>query len=332
MRAAILTEVPADQLSVGALPDPMPAPGDLLLEVLACGICGTDLHILEGTSYRPEPPFVLGHEPVGRVIAAGSPLDAEWVGTTVTMTLFVGCGNCALCAEGDERLCPDLRGISGVLGLGGGFAEQMVIRTAQAVALPSGLDHLVAASLVDAGATACNAVRVAREAAAPDDLVVVVGGGPVGFFVAELLRHEGRPLIVVQPSAGRRATLEALGHRVVPSLDVMTDRPGVVVDCSAAPGVLAWATEHLGPRGTFVAAAYGPQDNQSLAPLSRKELSIRGVRSGSRADLTRVLELAATRAISTPPISTWSLDNINDAFHALREKEVPGKAVVVPAS
>jgi len=331
MRAAILETIPADRLSVGALPDPSAEPGELLLEVLACGICGTDLHILEGASYRPDLPFVLGHEPVGRVVAAGSPSDSNWVGAIITVTLFVGCGRCALCRVGDERLCVELHGISGVLGLGGGFAERMVIRTAQAVALPSGLGVLEAASLVDAGATACNAVKVAR-ATAPDSLVVVVGGGPVGFFVAELLRHEQRPLVIVQPSTARRATLEALGHKVVPSLDDITERPGAVIDCAAAPGVVPWAIQHLEPRGAMIAAAYGPTDGYSLAQVSRKELTIHGIRSGSREDLSQVLDLAATKSIRIPPLSTWPLDGVNDALLALREKAVAGKAVVVLAT
>ena len=271
MRAAILEEIPADRLSLGTRPDPSAHSGELLLELLACGICGTDLHILDGSSYRPDLPFVLGHEPVGRVLAAGSPADSRWVGAIVTMTLFVGCGHCALCRGGDERLCVELQGISGVLGLGGGFTERMVIRTSQAVALPRGLGALEAASLVDAGATACNAVRVARTAA-PDALVVVVGGGPVGFFVAELLRQEQRPLVIVQPSAARRETLEALGHRVVPSLEDISERPGAVIDCAAAPGVVPWAIHHLEPRGAIIAAAYGPTDEYSLAQVSRREL------------------------------------------------------------
>lgn len=331
MRAAILETIPADRLSVGALPDPSAGPGELLLEVLACGICGTDLHILDGDSYRPDVPFVLGHEPIGRVLAAGSQSDSHWVDSIITMTLFVGCGRCALCRGGDERLCVELHGISGVLGLGGGFAERMVIRTAQAVALPGGLGVLEAASIVDAGATASNAIEVAR-ATAPDTLVVVVGGGPVGFFVAELLQHERRPLVIVQPSEARRATLEALGHHVVPSLDDITERPGAVIDCAAAPGVVPWAIQHLEPRGAIIAAAYGPADGYSLAQLSHKELTIHGIRSGSRGDLTRVLDLAATRSIRTPPFSTWPLEGVNDALFALRGKRVPGKAVVVPAT
>ena len=329
MRAALLTEIPAATLHVEDLDEPQPEPGELLLEVLACGICGTDLHILDGSSYRPKLPFVLGHEPVGRVLAASSTEDDAWVGRLVTLTLFVGCGTCPACRNGDERLCADLRGISGVLHLRGGFAERMVVQVSQALPLPAGIGVIEAASLVDAGATAANSVRIALQTDW-DGSAVVVGGGPVGFFVAELLRHAGRRLIVVQPSPARRATLENLGHTVVASLDEIMEQPSVVIDCAAAPGIVPWALERLVPRGVLIAAAYGPTDGYSLATLSRKELSIRGVRSGTRADLQRVVELAAAGAIRIPPISSWPLDEINDAITALREKRVPGKAVVVP--
>src|SRR4051812_22098778 len=125
MRAALLTTIPTQHLESGEIPDPTPGPGELVIEMLACGICGTDLHILDGKSYRPELPFVLGHEPVGRVVATGSSEDADWVGRRVTMTLFTGDGSCAWCRAGDERLCPNLVSITGVVRANGGFADRL---------------------------------------------------------------------------------------------------------------------------------------------------------------------------------------------------------------
>src|SRR5437879_709779 len=115
------------------------APDELLLRVDACGICGTDLHILSGDSYRPALPFVLGHEPVGTVIAAGEAGGDRWLGRRVILTLFTGCGQCRECRRGQERICARLRSISGVLGVWGGYAESMVIRAAQAVEVPTAL-------------------------------------------------------------------------------------------------------------------------------------------------------------------------------------------------
>ena len=326
MRAAVLTTIPATRLEVGSYPNRAPPISELLLEVEACGICGTDIDILKGASYRPEVPFILGHEPVGRVIAVGSPTDRGWIGRRVTATLFTGCGHCDMCLAGDERLCPELVSIHGVLRAKGGFAEQMTIRTAQAVAVPDGLTTDAAASLVDAGATAANSVRVTADA--PPGHAVVIGGGPVGFYVAELFRVNRRPVVIVQSSAPRRETLAHLGHRAVANLAEVGEAPAVVVDCAGAPEALPWALRHLRSHGMFVAAGYGLVDHLDVALVSRKELTITGVRSGRRADLEGMLELAASGQIAVPPLATWPLERINDALAALAEHQVPGKAIV----
>src|SRR4029077_1126533 len=133
---------------------------------------------------------------------------------------------------------------------------------------------------------------------------VVVGGGPIGFLCAELLRAAGRDVIVVQTSELRRKTLALLGHRVVASIAEITDRPQVVIDAAGAPEVLPWALDALGPQGVFVAAGYDLVEGLNLAPLARKELTVVGVRSGRREDLERIVALAASRAIRLPPIST----------------------------
>lgn len=326
MHAALLTTIPAHHLEAGLLPDPEPRAGELLLEVLACGICGTDLHILEGASYRPTLPFVMGHEPVGRVVAAGSREDESWIGRRVTITLFTGDGTCAWCVAGDERLCPNLVSLIGVLNANGGFAERLVVRTAQALPLPETLSDAEAASLVDAGATAANSVRVARPATGT--LTVVVGGGPIGFLCAELLRAQDREVVVVQTSAPRRQALADLGHRVVESIGQVRGRPQVVIDAAGAPEVLPWALDVLGPHGVYVAAGYGRVEGLNLAPLARGELSVIGVRSGRRDDLAHIISLASERAIRLPPIACWPLSRINDALDALRARSVAGKAVI----
>jgi 2-desacetyl-2-hydroxyethyl bacteriochlorophyllide A dehydrogenase len=326
MRAAVLTKLPSRYLELQDIPEREPRAGELLLEVAATGICGTDLHILEGSSYHPELPFVLGHEPVGRVIGTGSAADDEWLGRRVTITLFSGEGECAQCRAGDERLCASLRSITGVWRAAGGFATRLVVRTAQAMVLPDAVSDEVAASLVDAGATAANSVRVA--AALPHRLAVVVGGGPVGFFAAELLRVAGSRVVVVQPSRGRREALEAIGHRVVASIEEVTEPPGCVIDAAGAPQVLPWALSALAPQGTYVAAGYGPVDHLDLAPAARKELIVRGVRSGRRDDLAGLIEFVANGRVHLPPISRWPLAAINEALDALRARQVPGKAVI----
>lgn len=328
MRAAVATAIPTRRLEQQDLPEPSPRSGELLVEIEACGICGTDLHILDGLSYRPKTPAILGHEPVGRVVAAGSDADAEWLGQRVTLTLFTGCGTCEHCSVGDERVCPDLVSIIGVVGAAGGFAERMLLRAAQAVRVPDSLTAAQAATLVDAGATAANAVRILERA--PDGPLTVVGGGPVGWICAELARVAGWNVTVVQSSPVRREALQDAGVAVVARLEDVSIRPSVVIDAAGASSIAPWALEALRPRGLLVLAAYGVVDGFDMAPIARKELRIVGVRSGSRVDLERALGAAASGEIRLPPISTWTLSEIDDALESLRAKGVQGKAVIVP--
>jgi threonine dehydrogenase-like Zn-dependent dehydrogenase len=159
-------------------------------------------------------------------------------------------------------------------------------------------------------------------------LTVVVGGGPVGFFAAELLHDAGRECVVVQPSAARREALAVLGHHVVEGLSEVSGRPAAVIDAAGAPEVLPWALDALLPQGVYVAAGYGPVDGLDLGPAARKELLVRGVRSGRRDDLVAIMGLVADGRVRVPPLSTWPLEAINEALAALRGRRVPGKAVI----
>ena len=326
MRAAVLEALPARDLIVREVARREPARGELLLGVEACGICGTDLHILAGESYRPELPFVLGHEPVGHVRALGEGVAADWLGRRVTMTLFEGCGSCALCARGDERLCVNLVAVSGVVSAWGGFAEQMVVPASRAVAVPAALSAVEAATLVDAGATAANAAEAVRGHGA--STVLVVGGGPVGLLVAELLAAAGTPVTVVEPLERRRGVLEEFGHAVASGVEQVSGPFDAVVDCAGAPSAVGPGLDRLAPRGLFVVAGYAEVPALDLAVVARRELRLHGIRSGSRAHLEEALHAAARGEIRLPPISTWTLDHVNDALAALRQGVVAGKAVI----
>jgi 2-desacetyl-2-hydroxyethyl bacteriochlorophyllide A dehydrogenase len=326
VRAALLTAIPTDHLRVAEVEDPVAGPGEVVVSVSMCGICGTDLHILEGRAYRPDLPFVLGHEAVGRIVAAGAPEDAGLIGQRVTMTDFTGDGTCGLCRAGDERLCQDLVAIVGIRARWGGFAERMVVPTRQVVPVPDGIPDEAVATLVDAGASAANSARTAD--LPRGSLAVVVGGGPLGLLAAELLRVEGVQVIVVQTSEARRAAIAAMGHDVRASVAAVDETPDGVIDAAGAPGILPWALGALRPRGVFVAAAYGPVPDADLTLAARKELTIRGIRSGRRDDLVRVIDLVASGAVRVPPIRRWRLADIDAALAALRARDVPGKAVI----
>ena len=328
MSAAIARVIPAEALEFASVPVPtVEAEDDLVLRVEACGICGTDLHILAGESYRPITPFVLGHEPVGTVVAAGDRVQ-EWLGRRIVITLFTGCGSCAQCLNGDERLCRNLVSITGVLGVWGGYAEYLRVHARQALEIPDTLGALEAASLVDCGATAANSVRVALDRSPRQ--VLVLGAGPIGFMCAELLRVSGVPVQVVQPSVLRREALRKIGHNVVASIDDAALPADVVIDCAGSPSVVAPGVRALSPRGTYLLAGYSRVPEMDLGAVARKEATVRGIRSGHRRDLEWIVSLAASGAIRLPEITAWPLSEANAALTALRDRRVPGKAVIVP--
>jgi propanol-preferring alcohol dehydrogenase len=329
MKAAVLGRLPATRLDISQLPEPAMPPGSVLVEMGACGICGTDLHIMSGSSYRPELPFVLGHEPVGTIIAAAPDVDAGLIGRRVAAAIFTGCGRCAPCRSGDERLCERGARVTGVLGPWGGFADRLVLGADHLVAVPAALSDVAAASLVDAGATAHNAARVVLAGRRPpSSSMLVAGAGPLGLLVAELLRAAGIAPALVEPNPLRRAAAGALGFATVESLAQADDPLDVVIDCAGAPGAVMPLLSRLAAHGLYVSVGYSVVPELDLAVVSRRELTIRGIRSGGRADLARVLRLAADGTIRPPDCRTWALDGINDALDALRNGTVAGKAVI----
>lgn len=332
MRAALMTRARAE-LELAIVQNPhVDGPHDVIVEVAACGICGTDLHVLDGDAYAPDLPFVLGHEPIGTVVAVGRQVDDDLLGRRVSTTLFTGCGSCRWCRGGDERLCPNLTGITGVLGSWGAFAELMRVQAGQLVPVPSDLPTASAAALVDAGATAHNAVRAAIATGGDPGRAVVVGGGPVGFLAAGLIRRTGYSVEVVEPQVARREAAHAAGFPSVASWDEIAGAPDLVVDCSGAKEAFGWAVGALAPHGTLSVVGYTTISALDTAPVARKELIVRGVRSGTRLDLEQVMELAAEGEIPLPPISIWPLEEINLALSLLRAGAVPGKAVIEVAA
>jgi 2-desacetyl-2-hydroxyethyl bacteriochlorophyllide A dehydrogenase len=287
---------------------------------------------MDGTSYRPDLPLVLGHEPVGVVTAVTEAGDEPLLGQRVVPTLFVGCHECASCRAGDERLCERGAAITGVT-RHGGFAERLALLTRQLVPVPSQLLPGAAASLVDAGPTANNATNVALARSAPSDAPhLVVGAGPIGFLVAELLRHHGAEVQMVEPNAERRARVQDRGYTVAASTSEVGGSFKGVIDCAAAPDIVEDLLALLLPHGAYVSVGYTQLREFDLAVVARKELAIYGIRSGRRTDLETVLRLVSDGTIMAPSLDSWPLQDINGALRALRAGQVAGKAVIVMGS
>ncbi len=326
MRAALLTRLPSESFEMAMVDQPEPGPEWIEVRVEACGICGTDLHILDGLSYRLALPFVMGHEPVGTVTKGPSDL----MGTRVVPSIFLGCGRCEQCRAGDERLCISGPNITGIRGIWGGFAEKMWVHPRQVIVVPQGLSPSSAAALVDAGASAYNASRLAL--GQNPHGVLVLGGGPVGFLTASILRSKGVTVTVIEPNVLRRTALKSQGFDAASVLDETDPREfDMAIDCSGVAEAFRDVITWLPPKGWCFVVGYAEVPLMDMATVSRKELTLRGVRSGRRDDLAAVLALAESQVIDLPPMDTWSLENINVALSELKAGRVAGKAVITVA-
>lgn len=195
------------QIAFRDAPEPTPGNDEVLVQVTACGICGSDMHGYHGHDNRRPPPLILGHE------ASGTIATGPRKGERVTINPLVTCGSCAYCICGREQLCPD-RVIISMPARPGAMAELVRAPEKNCIAVPPGLD-LVKASLAEPIAVGYHAADIAlRHLARPASAgrSVVLGGGAIGVTSALCLAHRGaRDIWIGEPNAGRRATAEKAG-------------------------------------------------------------------------------------------------------------------------
>ena len=232
MRAAVVND--GHGFDIVNVPDPTPGPGELVLRVEACGICGSDLKAVD----RMRTGLVMGHEFCGSVVAAGREVAEAWpIGASATALPLIGCGTCLACLSGDVAHCPTVDQI-GVGGSGGGYAEFVRVSARETHPLPASL-ATGAGALVEPLAVGLNAVE--RAALRPGDSVLVVGAGPVGLAVIVWARLLGAgEIVVAEPVSDRRAAAGAFGasRGVDPASDPIGGPYDVVFECVGVPGML----------------------------------------------------------------------------------------------
>ncbi len=266
-------------IGVETRPDPVPGPGEVVLEVLATGICGSDLHGFTGENGRRFPDQVMGHETVCRVVGGDYAQD-----TLVTVNPVLACGECAACKEGQQPRCRTKRVIGVDPAISAAFAELLVAPAANLVPLPAAMKPELGA-LVEPLAVGSHAV--ARGEATPDDVVLVVGGGPIGQACALAAQRAGvTRLAVSEPVAARRALLDAVG---IASFDptegawpdvlqaVLGDLPTLVIDAVGSSRSLADAltATDLGGRVVLV-GMHTPQLTVPAYAVSVEERTVVG--------------------------------------------------------
>jgi threonine dehydrogenase-like Zn-dependent dehydrogenase len=340
MRALVL----ADwwKLAVEDVPEPEPAPDGVVLDVLATGICGSDLHGFTGENGRRRLGQVMGHETVGRVRAVGSDVapDAVAVGEAVTVNPVLWCGRCRQCGAGREQWCPDKQIIGVNPTLSSAFAEQMAVPARNLVRLPAGMpiEH---GALVEPLSVGYHAL--VRGGAGHGEHVLVIGGGPIGqACVLAAQRLGAERVAVTEPASARRALCARLGTAVVDPAatdDVpaavhaaLDGEATLVVDAVGSARTLATAFG-CAPIGTTVVLVGMATPAVELAAyeISTKERSIVGSFCYSAAEFRTTAEWAAgvPDALDVLIEGRTDLDGGPGAFTALARGDDPASKVLV---
>ncbi len=329
MKAAILTipqPIQKRPLQILEVPRPQAAPGHVLLEVRACGVCRTDLHIVEGELAPRREPLIPGHQIVGDVVdgatadlPAGTRVGVSWVGGTD--------GTCWYCRSNMENLCDQVT-FTGYT-VNGGYAEYALARADFVFPLPAALDDLHAAPLLCAGIIGFRSLRVAG--VQPGERVGLFGFGASASLAIEVLHAWKCDVYVSTRGASHRRLAESLGAKWV---GAETDKPPAELDRAVtfapAGDVVVAALSSLRKGGVVAINAIHldrmPQfDYDSLLWGERQ---IRSVANMTRADARDFLQIAAEIKLH-PKVTSFSLDQANEALAAVKSDAIDGAAAIV---
>jgi propanol-preferring alcohol dehydrogenase len=330
MKAMVL-ERPGEPLRQRELPEPLPGPGQILLDVHACGVCRTDLHILDGELDRPKLPLIPGHQIVGTVTALGAGVERFKVGERAGVPwLGWTCGVCRYCRDGRENLCD--RALFTGYQIDGGYAEAAVAEARFAFPIPEGYPDLQAAPLLCAGLIGYRTLRLATQAVADTERLGFYGFGAAAHILIQIARHEGRKVYAfTRPgdTAAQRFALE-LGAEWSGGSDEPPPEPLDAALLFAPVGDLVpTALRAVVKGGTVVCGGI----HMSAIPSFPYELlwgerTLRSVANLTRKDALEFLTLAPQVPIKTQ-VDPFPLAQANEALAALRGGRVRGAAVLV---
>lgn len=336
MKAAVLRE--AGRLGPESWPRPVIGPGELLLRLRGCGLCGSDIAKVGAAGTRT--PLILGHELVGDVVETGRGLTGFHVGDRVVAAHHVPCGACHFCRRGSESMCTAFK----TSNLDpGGFAEYVRVpaanvRHATFTVPPHVSDE--AASFVEPLACCLRAVRRAR--VEPGDTAAVIGLGSIGCLFVQLLRRAGARVVGVDLLPARLALAKPFGaeaagtpESALPLLRALSDGRGadLVVITGGGASVLSWASSAVRDGGAmhYFAGGAGEGLPLPLDALYKRELTLAATYSSSPADLAAAFALVVAGEIGTDALISHRLplDRLADAV-ALMQRQAALKVFVTP--
>jgi propanol-preferring alcohol dehydrogenase len=307
-----------------------PAPGEIALDVAACGICRTDLQLVEGDLAARRLPIVPGHQVTGRVRAVGAGVDGWEVGDVAGVAWLGGaCGVCSFCRTDRENLC-EAAEFTG-WDRDGGYAETMTVRADFAVPLPAGFSLHEAAPLLCGGVIGYRALKLSG--ITPGGRLGLYGFGASALLVAQVAQHWGCELFVATRSIPEQRRALDMGAAWAASYHEVPPVPLDAAITFAPVGyVVVEALKALAPGGTVaVNAIHLDRIPEFPYDLLWRERVVRSVANFTRADAREFLELAAAIPITTV-VDPYPLEDANLALVRLRRGEVSGAAVLTVAA
>jgi propanol-preferring alcohol dehydrogenase len=330
MRAMALTRPGSGALDAIELDTPSPGPQEVRVRVRACGVCRTDLHVVDGELAEAKVPIVPGHEIVGVIDAVGDAVTEHAPGDRVGIPwLGWSCGACRFCRAERENLCPNAR-YTGYQ-IDGGYADYAVAHSSYCFALPEGYDDVHAAPLLCAGLIGYRAYRMAAGAAR----LGIYGFGAAAHIVAQVAVHQGAAVYAFVTPGDERAIAFAREVGVAwagYSNEAPPDLLESAIVFAPVGRLVPEALSRLEPGGTVVCAGIHMSDVPSFPyRLLWQERVVRSVANLTRADAREFLALAAEVPIRTH-VSEYPLSRANDALSDLRAGRLSGAAVLVPST
>lgn len=307
MHALVYTEPRG--VEVREWPEPQPGPGEVLVQVRAAAICGSDLHGFLGHSGIRVPPMIMGHEFAGDVVALGADVQGVAIGDRVAVQPLVGCGRCPQCLAGYPTVCPDRRLMGGHLQ--GAFAERIVAPQRLVYKLSDHVSHAQGAL----AEPLANGIHIAHLAPAPFADVVVIGAGTLGLMTLQAYKAAGaRRVVVLDTASNRLEVASRLGaHGTVnPSMaDVQASvsdalegaRPTVVVDAVGRTVTRRQALELVAPRGTVVLLGLAEAESDLDVPrVINHEVRLQGSYGSCDTDFRTAIDLIADGRVD---VASW---------------------------
>jgi propanol-preferring alcohol dehydrogenase len=326
MRAMVL-DSPGSPLRLSELPPPECGDDEVLLKVSACGVCRTDLHILDGELSQPRLPLIPGHEVVGTVIARGKHVERFALGQRLGVPwLGHTCGHCRYCTSGRENLCDDAR-FTGYT-LNGGYAEYAVADQRYCFPLPEGYSDAEAAPLLCAGLIGHRALVAAGDA----ERIGIYGFGAAAHIIAQVARWQGRRVFAfTRPGdlPGQRFARELGATWAGDSASAPPEEMDAAILFAPVGALIPQALRHTAKGGTVVCAGIHMSEVPSFPySILWGERSIRSIANLTRRDGEEFLALAPRAGIRTE-VETFRLEQANEALERLRNGNIRGAAVLV---